>query len=359
MKEINDIIKAYDNAIDKSTALATVVHVDGSSYRRPGARMLITEDGQLTGAISGGCLEGDALRKALLVMKQGKPMLVTYDTNDEDDAKFGLGLGCNGIIQVLIEPINASDQFNPVNLLKQIASKRKNAVAVTVFSMIDKNASQAGTCFLINDDQKTGASPFIDEILTLDAKVCLSDQQSAFKNYVSEDKSITAFLEFIQPAISLVIVGTGNDVKPMIEMAGILGWKCKSIRPKDIAGVEIDNRTVVALMTHNFNHDMALLQTLLPMNLKYVGMIGPMKKRQRMLDELAAKGVFFSEEQLAALHSPAGLNIGAESPEEIALSIIAEIKSVMTGKSGESLRERKDAIHSREETSIQKIKLSQ
>src|SRR5678810_289739 len=104
MKELNDIIQAYDKALlhNKQTALATVVKVEGSSYRRPGARMLITEDGQITGSISGGCLEGDALRKALLVMMQQKSSLVTYDTNDEDDAKLGLGLGCNGIIQVLI-----------------------------------------------------------------------------------------------------------------------------------------------------------------------------------------------------------------------------------------------------------------
>src|SRR6186713_3688909 len=104
MKEIKDIIAAYRMAQEqgKQAALATVVHVEGSSYRRPGARMLITDDGQLTGAISGGCLEGDALRKALLVMAQQKPMLVTYDTMDDDDAKFGVGLGCNGIIQVLL-----------------------------------------------------------------------------------------------------------------------------------------------------------------------------------------------------------------------------------------------------------------
>ena len=321
--------------------------------------MLITEDGQLTGAISGGCLEGDALRKALLVMKQGKAMLVTYDTNDEDDAKFGLGLGCNGVIQVLIEPIDASDPFNPIILLKSVAAKRKSAVVVTVFSMIDKNTPQAGTCLLINDDLKMGSSPLIDEILTNDAKASLIDQQSSFKNYVSDKESITAFIEYIKPAISVVIVGTGNDVKPMMEMANILGWKCISIRPKDITNVEIDERTVFALMTHNFNHDMAALQTVLPLNLKYVAMIGPLKKRQRMLDELAGKGVYFSDEQLAALHSPAGLNIGAESPEEIALSIIAEIKSVMSDKSGESLRDRNEAIHSREELIIQKIKLSQ
>src|SRR5215207_9247349 len=105
MKEIQDIVQAYDQAMKsgKKAALATVVQVIGSSYRRPGARMLVTEDGQLTGAISGGCLEGDALRKAQLVITQQHPMLVTYDTTDEDDAKLGVGLGCNGIIHILFE----------------------------------------------------------------------------------------------------------------------------------------------------------------------------------------------------------------------------------------------------------------
>src|SRR5476651_89874 len=118
MKELKDIIIAFDEAdkLGKQTALATVVHVEGSSYRRAGARMLVTEDGQLTGAISGGCLEGDALRKARLVMAQNKSMLVTYDTTDDDDAKFGVGLGCNGIIHILIEPIIAETPDNPLQL---------------------------------------------------------------------------------------------------------------------------------------------------------------------------------------------------------------------------------------------------
>src|SRR3982750_2869532 len=114
MKETEDIVRSYKQAQqqNKQTALATVVKVEGSSYRRPGARMLITEDGELTGAISGGCLEGDALRKAQHAMTQQKSMLVTYDTTDEDDATLGIGLGCNGIIQVLIEPILAKDPGN-------------------------------------------------------------------------------------------------------------------------------------------------------------------------------------------------------------------------------------------------------
>src|SRR3954470_19804582 len=147
MKELQDIITAYDLATKegKQTALATVVHLEGSAYRRPGARMLITDDGKLTGAISGGCLEGDALRKAQLVMLQKKPMLVTYDTTDEDDAKLGVGLGCNGIISILIEPVNAEEENNPVEFLKMILSKRQANVLVTLFSL-NKKSQQPGTC---------------------------------------------------------------------------------------------------------------------------------------------------------------------------------------------------------------------
>src|ERR1700748_905645 len=136
MKEITDIVAAYEKAVKqkKKAALATVVLVEGSAYRRAGARMLITEDGQLTGAISGGCLEGDALRKARMVILQQEPMLVTYDTMDDDDAKLGVGLGCNGIIHILIEPIN-NEQTNPISLLEAVISSRGYAVLVTVFSI--------------------------------------------------------------------------------------------------------------------------------------------------------------------------------------------------------------------------------
>ena len=227
MKEIREIIKAYDAAQKqgKQTALATVVHVDGSSYRRPGARMLITEDGELTGAISGGCLEGDALRKALLVMVQQRSMLVTYDTMDEDDAKLGIGLGCNGIIQVLIEPIHEDDVNNPIQLLKIIAAQRQRAVLVTLFSLENKKDRQHGTCLLLKDDQTTyGDAPIMKDILTIDAKDVLANQISLFKNYTSETRSLTAFIELIKPGIALIIIGAGNDVMPLVAMADVLGW---------------------------------------------------------------------------------------------------------------------------------------
>src|SRR6476660_10054418 len=122
MKELKDILQAYDEAAreGKQTALATVVHLDGSAYRRPGARMLVTEDGKMTGAISGGCLEGDALRKAQFAIFQQQNKLVVYDTTDEDDLKFGVQLGCNGIVYILFEPVKLNDVNNPINLLKKL-----------------------------------------------------------------------------------------------------------------------------------------------------------------------------------------------------------------------------------------------
>src|ERR1700710_1994196 len=154
MKEIMDIVAAYQNAVKhhKKTALATVVLVEGSAYRRAGARMLITEDGQLTGAISGGCLEGDALRKARMVIMQQEPMLVTYDTMDDDDAKFGVGLGCNGIIHILIEPIDDS-QTNPITLLKAVIASRGYSVLVTLFSIENRKAPQPGSCLCLAGGQ--------------------------------------------------------------------------------------------------------------------------------------------------------------------------------------------------------------
>src|SRR4029079_17345307 len=189
MKEIRDIINAFDESqkLGKQTALATVVHVDGSSYRRPGARMLITDDGNMTGAISGGCLEGDALRKALLAMTQKKSKLVTYDTNDEDDAKLGMGLGCNGIIQVLIEPIDISNPDNPIQLLKILISKRQQNVLITLFSLQDKRNAQQGTCLLVAEDGIiSGNSSVLKDILIKDAKEVLANKNSSFKNYITE-----------------------------------------------------------------------------------------------------------------------------------------------------------------------------
>src|SRR5680860_48235 len=155
MRELDAIISKYEllKEQDLQCVLATVVHVEGSSYRRAGARMLIDEFGNITGAISGGCLEGDALRKALHALHQQKNKLVTYDTSDEDDAVIGAQLGCNGIIQVLFEPLDYRDNRNPCELLKTLVFQNKPLAIVVQFDL-NKQKDQPGTTLLIEEDLK-------------------------------------------------------------------------------------------------------------------------------------------------------------------------------------------------------------
>jgi xanthine/CO dehydrogenase XdhC/CoxF family maturation factor len=373
VKELQDIVNAFDRVVKegKQTALATVVLVEGSSYRRAGARMLVTEDGQLTGAISGGCLEGDALRKARLVMAENKPMLVTYDTTDDDDAKFGVGLGCNGIIHILIEPIYPERQDTPINLFKLFLSKREPVVLITLFSLDNKLASQPGTCLLLTTDEKIqGTFPDnkIKDALLADAKDVLKNGNSVTKTYVYGN-GFTCFIELLQPTVSLVIFGAGNDAIPLVQFAAVLGWQVTLVdgranyavserfplakkiiiaKPeKALSQIVLDNRTVVILMTHNYNYDLAMLRQLLPLELTYLAALGPKKRLQRMLDELDEEGLNITTEQLKSIYGPAGLDIGSENSDEIALSVIAEMQAVLTKRQGTSLRD-KTVIHNRD-----------
>ena len=371
MKELKDIVKAYHEAIKagKQTALATVVLVEGSAYRKAGARMLITDDGQLTGAISGGCLEGDALRKARLAMAQQQPMLVTYDTMDDDDATLGVGLGCNGIIHILIEPIHAHKPDNPITLIEQILSKRQNGVFVTLFSLTNRAALQPGTCYMLTATQhnSTGLlSPPLKNTIAQDAALVLKQNRSETKTYFT-DVEYTGFVELIKPAISLIIVGAGNDAIPLTQMAAVLGWETMVIdgRPNYAntarfplatrilvanAGqvcpqLDIDENTAMVLMTHNYNYEFALLQQVLKLNLSYLGILGPKKKLDRLLTELEENGTAITQQHLKNIYGPVGLDIGSDGPEEIALAITAEIKAVLSQRNGLSLKYKVTGIH--------------
>lgn len=362
MKEIFDIIKAYDFAQKnkRQTALATVVKVEGSSYRRPGARMLVTDDGGLTGAISGGCLEGDALRKALQVMHQQKPMLVTYDTTDEDDAKLGIQLGCNGIVQILIEPV-VDKIGNAIEILKNIANQRGDAVIATLFSLENKKSEAAGTYGLLTEEVIT--DKLLPEDLIRDMQTALIQKSS----FIKEHQAHQVLIEYVPTPVSLIIFGGGNDAIPLVKMSDILGWQTTVVdgrtqyatparfpqaqrvliaKPADaLQQLAFDNNTAVVLMTHNYNYDLAMLEGLLHLPLRYIGSLGPKVKLQRMLGELGKKGCAFSEEELAKLHGPTGLDLGSETAEEIALSIISEIKMVMSKRNGKPLRKKQTTIH--------------
>jgi xanthine dehydrogenase accessory factor len=377
MKEIKDIIRAYDAACaaGEKSALATVVSVEGSSYRRPGARMLVREDGQLTGAISGGCLEGDALRKALLAINENRNKLVTYDTSDEDDARFGVQLGCNGIVHILFEPIQASVANNPIELLKRFAANREPAVLVSLFSLEDK-LLQPGLCMLAAKEGTWDNFPNpLNEEIQQDLKVraleAFSQNQSLTSSYVAEGTQLTAYIELLQPPLSLVICGAGNDAIPLAEAGHLMGWDVHVIDGRQshatvtrfpqassvivskaeqaLNQVGLDSRTAWVLMTHNYNYDLEVFRKLAQTECKYIGILGPRKKMQRMLDELEEKGLHLNEATVRHLYSPVGLDIGAETAEEIAISIAAEIKSVFSETTPRSLREKSESIHNRDE----------
>jgi xanthine/CO dehydrogenase XdhC/CoxF family maturation factor len=374
MKEIREIINAYNKAKknEKRLALATLVHLNGSSYRRPGARMIVDEEGQLTGAISGGCLEGDALRKAVFCIHTQRPKLVVYDTSDEEDATIGIQLGCSGIIQVLFEPLDETDPLNPIELLKKAIQKRQNTVLVTLYAPKIKKGDIVGTSMLLEESgefHNNSSFPFVPETLLQDIKETLTVKKSSFKSYQHNDNTFNAFLSFISPPISLVIVGAGNDAIPLQSIAETLGWEvtivdgrhtyakierfssaCQIIVSKPekvLQQIPIDEKTVFVLMTHNYNYDYAILKALLGKNIPYIGALGPKKKLDNMINDLKAENIILNEKQKNILYGPVGLEIGAETPAEIALSITAEIMSVMNNKKGGSLRNLLTEIHPR------------
>ncbi|MFT3679858.1 MAG: XdhC family protein [Ferruginibacter sp.] len=373
MKEIRDIIEACKKAkqAGKKVALATVVHVEGSSYRRPGARMLVTEDGELTGAISGGCLEGDALKKALLAINQQKNKLVTYNTLDEDDHSIGIQLGCNGIVYILYEPINFEIENHPVDLLEKTIRQAKPSVLVTLFSLDSKTSEQPGTCLLTTAKKYGNIYKELEQIIEQDIAAVLNNKTSLIKKYTLLNNDIlTGFIELIKPAVELVIAGAGNDAFPLVQIASVLGWhititdgrkthaniqrfpEVKKIlvgKPSEVVPqLEINEETVAVLMSHNYNYDLAMLEQLLKQPGSYIGMLGPKKKLEKMLDELEIKGVTITAADQEKIYGPVGLDIGAETAEEIALSIVSEIKAVLAKREGGMLRSKNGFIHDHE-----------
>jgi xanthine/CO dehydrogenase XdhC/CoxF family maturation factor len=361
MKEIKDIVNAFENAVreGKKTALATVVHVEGSSYRRPGARMLVTEDGQLTGAISGGCLEGDALRKAVLAINQKKNKLVIYDTTDEDDAKFGIQLGCNGVVSILFEPIDMTVPGNPIQVLRSVIERRKSAIFINGYSL--NKEEHLGTC-----DPENLPDAVHDDLRDLSKQVLINGNSVHAELLIGQNRQ-QFFIEYYQPPVLLIIVGAGNDALPLTAIAHIVGWKVTIVdgrnshatlqrfsqadrllvgKPNELIDqLVFDERTAAVLMTHNYNYDIEMLGLLSDKPLSYIGLLGPASKRDRMFSELERNGIVLSEESFQKIYGPTGLDLGAEAAEEIALSIVSEIMVVMLQKDPIHLRQKQTAIH--------------
>jgi xanthine dehydrogenase accessory factor len=369
MTELQRLFLAYDQhrVARRPCALATVVEVLGSAYRRPGARMLVTEDGELTGAISGGCLEGDARQRARRAIFQGEPALVTYDTRDEDDPRHGLGPGCQGVVRILLEPLDFANPDNPLELLRGFAQHPAPAVLATVFETDASGLKAAvGQRVLLSETGVVRGTPLLAAPLAEAARATLAQGQPQILTIETDAGPVRASLEVLQPPLRLVVYGAGNDAQPLVHLAGSLGWRITVVdgRPNlataarfpEAAEVRIvpvreletatpDPLAYHVLLSHNYAYDLAALQTLLASPAPYIGLLGPRLKAQRLLDELDTAPVALVEQLRQRLHSPIGLDLGSETPEEIALAIVAEIQAQHSGRQGRPLRERAGTVH--------------
>jgi xanthine dehydrogenase accessory factor len=338
-------------------ALATVVSVEGSSYRRPGARMLITESGETTGVLSGGCLERDVCERAQKVMSVGTPVVVRYDTTNKDDIVWGLGLGCNGIIDVLIEPATTERVAGVMQLLAECVEREGSGAIATVFHIEGDVETTIGARALLYPDGTIDGDfpPLIFDDLREATSSCV-------RRYEVAGGYINVFIEVVQPRVRLVVFGAGPDVLPIVDLAKYLSWHTTVVdtsarvssrerfsnadavllcRPEDVMSqVNLSERTCVVVMTHNYLHDGELVSQLLPLPLRYLGCLGPKQRTERLLNEISSDTRY-----LHRLHAPVGLDIGAETAEEIALSIVSEIKAVLSERNGTQLRERVGSIH--------------
>ena len=379
MKDFKTIVNEF-RKIDftsRKAALATVVKVRGSSYRSPGARMLITDDGKWIGSISGGCLEGDALRKARQVMTDNRPMTVTYDTREESNQNLGIGLGCNGVIDVLIEPINISEENNPVSLFEKFISTKEPLTLATIFNA-KAGVGEKIIAHATGEIQSYFSNVVLSKVVTNDLLELFNTKKSEAKTFTTADGETEVFMELVQPNVSLIIFGGGFDARPVSQLAKTLGWDVQvtdecvahiaplffptadklSLCHRDFIDrdFEITPFTACVLMSHNYEYDRDVLKKLIKTDTPYIGILGPRKRFDKMLVDFSAQGLPFQAEDIHRIHSPIGLDIGAETPDEIAVSIIAEIQGKFVNRSGGFLKYRDAPIHHRDTRSDQVFK---
>jgi xanthine dehydrogenase accessory factor len=369
MSEISDVLAAIESLSAKSErmALATIVAVRGSTYRRPGARLLVPENGAPIGNLSGGCLEGDVADMARVVMEEGRARLAGWDLTADDDAVWGLGLGCNGAIEVFIEP---AEKAAEVAGALRLALQEERPISVVTVLESAREGVEPGARLVVRPDGSVDGSlgdVEIDRAAETAAGERLAAERSEMRTLPG---GVRAFVEVLEPPLRLLVCGAGHDAVPLVRAAAGLGWNpvvvddrpgfLNADRFPEAAGfvaveapekvaveAPIDDRTYTVVMTHNFLRDKEYLRALLGSPAAYIGMLGPGARTQRLLMELADEGIDLTGADRARIHGPAGLDVGAEGPEEIAESIVAEIVAVKRGRSGGFLKERPGPIHDR------------
>lgn len=369
MKEIEKIIAKYDQ-IDwekEKVALGTVVKVEGSAYRRIGARMFVSSNGQWVGGISGGCLEGDALKRAQIAIMKNENSIVIYDTTEDDPHQIGVGLGCNGRIEVLFTPIERTDANNQIEFLKTITDKRNSTVLLQILNVKKGNSALRGA-FYTQEQLATLADVLELPLEAIISKVNMVSRKRKSKVVLFNNKKGATYeilVELIHPKIRLICIGDNYDINAFMAIASTLAWEihvvgktrklskivhqsAKKVYPiAEAVSIEIDDYTALVLMSHDYKTDLAVLKKYLTIDVPYIGLLGPKKRMLKMQEALRAEGNDIDLERKINLYAPVGLDIGAESPEEIALSIAAEIVAVFRQRNGGYLKERIGTIHER------------
>lgn len=323
-------------------ALATVVGVRGSTYRGLAARQLVADDGTSVGTVSGGCLDTDLRQVALRVIETGDAERVEFDLTADDEAIWGWGVGCNGATDLLVEPPETA-----AALADLVASPGVETFCL-VHPVPDPSSRRVVTAADTGDDPVT---------------VTALDALDTGRHRALEVDGVRYLFEVVGAPPRLVVYGAGHDAAPVVTQAAKLGFRTVVVddrrqfltaerfpeahdlihaEPGDLAKtVRPDAKTSVVIMSHNYLRDLDALRSLLDTPVAYIGALGPGERLERLLADLANDGVTVSDADLNKLHGPAGLDIGAEGPTEIAWSVLSEVLAVTRGKEGGRLRERK------------------
>jgi xanthine/CO dehydrogenase XdhC/CoxF family maturation factor len=306
-------------------------------------------------------------------------MTVTYDTREESNQNLGIGLGCNGVIDVLIEPVDLTDINNPTSFFASIMRMNAPVALATIFDGDDKNI--IGNKLLLtpgNTALHNFSNQQLENMITTDLLAVFETKKSEAKKYQTSEGESEVFIELIQPTVYLIIFGGGFDARPVSQLAKSLGWEVM-VTDECVAHIapiffpdadklslcqrefierdfDITPYTACVLMSHNYEYDRDVLKKLIKTESPYIGILGPRKRFDKMLKEFSEQGIELGKKDFHRIHSPIGLDIGAEAPDEIAVSIIAEIQSKFSNRSGGFLKYQNGPIHQRDSKSDQVFK---
>lgn len=351
----------------ESVVLSTVVRITGSSYGGVGARMVARVDGTTVGIVSGGCLESDLAEHAREVHASREPRVVTYDTRGDDEIAWGLGLGCNGLIDVLLEPLNPVEAGAMGRLLEQaLASGEPSVIATVIAAPEVEGAPAIGAHALIDGETIETTGDWGDRVALGLATDVVSEACAAGRRGLMRDfGEVEVSFEIVRPAVRLVICGGGPDVVPLVRLGSELGWNLTVVdhrptteehqarlpgatliecsEPGTLADcISLTPATAVVVMSHSYPRDLGYVRSLIASEAGYIGVLGPRARTDRMLAEMNE-----SERARAIdrLFGPVGLDLGGDGPESIGLAIVAEVSAVLSRRGGGHLRDRDEPLH--------------